>query len=164
MRDMPFALRQESIDFVDRAPVVVRAEVLVHASPERVWSAFADAATWPQWFVGLKTARYTTPPPYGVGTKRYVEVMGFKVDETLLAYDVGRRYAFRVDSGNLPLLNALVELITLETEGDATRVVYRQAFEFPWWTRPLVGVLRGRMEQGLREGLAGLEPWVLAHG
>jgi uncharacterized protein YndB with AHSA1/START domain len=160
---MPFTLRQETIDFVDRAPVVVRADALIHATPERVWNAFADAAVWPQWFVGLKTARYTTPPPWGVGTKRYVEVQGFKVYETLIAFDVARRYAFRVDSGNLPLLAALVEVITLEPEGTATRVVYRQAFEFPWWLGPIAGLVRGRLERGLRDGLAGLEPWVLAH-
>jgi len=160
---MRFALRQETIDFVDRAPVIVRAEVSVNAAPERVWNAFADAAVWPQWFVGLKTASYTTPPPWGVGTKRYVEVQGFKVDETLIAFDVARSYAFRVDSGNLPLLAALVEVITLEPDGTGTRVVYRQALEFPWWLGPLGGLLRSRLERGLQDGLAGLEPWVLRH-
>ena len=90
-------------------------------------------------------------------------MQGFKVDETLIAFDVARRYAFRVDSGNLPLLAALVEVITLEPEAAATRVVYRQAFEFPWWLGPIAGLVRGRLERGLRDGLAGLEPWVLAH-
>src|SRR5215475_2206776 len=52
----------------------------------------------------------------------------------------GRRNAFRVDSGNFPLLAALVEVITLEPEGAATRVVYRQAFEFPWWLGPIAGL------------------------
>jgi uncharacterized protein YndB with AHSA1/START domain len=161
MRRMPFALREEPIEFVDRAPIVVRAEVTVRATPERVWTAFADAAVWPQWFKGLKVARYTSPPPYGVGTKRHVELQGFKVDETILAFDVARRYAFRVDSGNLPLLAALVEVVTLEPQAGATRVVYRQAFEPSWWLRPVAGLFRRQMERGLREGLAGLEPWVL---
>ena len=161
MRAMAFALREEPIEFVDRAPIVVRAEVTVRATPEKVWPALADAAVWPQWFKGLRVARYTSPPPFGVGTKRHVEVQGFKVDETILAFDVAKRYAFRVDSGNLPLLAAMVEVVTLEPQDGATRVVYRQALEPRWWLGPVAGLFRRQMERGLRDGLAGLEPWVL---
>lgn len=160
---MAFSLRQETLDFVDRAPVLVRVETFVRATPERVWPAFADASVWPQWFKGLTTARYTSPAPYGVGTKRHVEVQGLRVDETILAFDAPSRYAFRVDSANLPLLAALVEVVTLEPDGAGTRIVYRQAYEFPWWLRPIVGLFRKQMEQGLRAGLAGLEAWVLAN-
>jgi uncharacterized protein YndB with AHSA1/START domain len=159
---MAFALREETIDFVDRAPLVVRAEVTIPAPPERVWPALADAAVWPQWFKGLTVAHYTSPPPHGFGTRRHVEVGGLKVDETLIAFDEARRYAFRVDSGNLPLLAALVEVVTLEPEGAGTRVVYRQALEPRWWLRPIAGLVRRPMERALRAGLAGLGPWVLA--
>lgn len=159
---MPSYLRPETLDFVERAPTVIRVELRIPATPAQVWPAFAEASAWPEWFSGLKVARYTSPPPWGVGTKRHVEVKGLVVDETLIAFDPERCYAFRVDTANLPILSALVEVITLEPAGDSTRVVYRQAFEFPWWLRPIVGLFRGQMEQGLRDGLAGLAPWVSA--
>ncbi len=157
---MPFRLRGEDLSFVERAPVVVRAETSVPASPAAVWPAFADASAWPSWFNGMKDAHYTSPEPYGVGSTRHVHVLALEVDETILAFDVGERFAFRVDSANLPFLSALVEVVTLEAVGGATRVVYRQALEPKPWLRPLMPLLRRQMERGLRRGLGGLAPWL----
>ncbi len=138
------------------------AETSVPASPEAVWPAFADASAWPSWFSGMKDAHYTSPAPHGVGSTRYVDVQGLRADETILAFDVGRRFAFRVDSANVPVLRALVEVITLEPVGAATRVVYRQALEPKPWLRPLLPLLRRQMGRGLRRGLDGLASWVAA--
>jgi uncharacterized protein YndB with AHSA1/START domain len=160
---MPYRLRSEDVSFVERAPVVVRAETSVPASPQAVWPALADAAAWPSWFSGMKDAHYTSPEPYGVGSTRRVRVMSLEADETILAFDVGKRFAFRVDSTNLPLFVALVEVVTLEAVGSGTRVVYRQALEPRPWLRLLMPLLRGQMERGLRRGLDGLAPWVAAH-
>jgi uncharacterized protein YndB with AHSA1/START domain len=157
---MRFALRHEDLSFVDRAPAVVRSEVLIEASPEAVWPAFADEKAWPQWFAGVHEVRFTSPAPHGVGSTRFVHVEGFRVNERLLAFDVDRRFAFRVENANLPMLMAMVEVITLEPIGDGTRVVYRQALWPKWWFRPLLPIMRRRMESGLRRGLAGLAPWV----
>ena len=159
---MPYRLRSEDVSFVERAPVVVRAEASVPASPEAVWPAFADASAWPSWFTGMQDAHYTSPAPYGVGSTRRVRVMSVEADETILAFDVGKCFAFRVDSANLPLASALVEIITLEAVGGATRVVYRQALEPKAWMRLLAPLLRRGMERGLRRGLEGLAPWVAA--
>ena len=160
MRTMRFALRHEDLSFVDRAPVVVRGEVLVDAAPEAVWPAFADEEAWTQWFAGVREVRFTSPAPHGAGSTRFVHVEGFRVNERLLAFDVDRRFAFRVENANLPMLVAMVEVITLEPVGAGTRVVYRQALRPKWWFRPLLPILRRQMESGLRRGLAGLGPWV----
>jgi hypothetical protein len=58
------------------------------------------------------------------------------------------------------MLRALVEIVTLEADGAGTRVVYRQALEAKPWLRPLLPLLRGQMERGLRRGLDGLAPWL----
>jgi uncharacterized protein YndB with AHSA1/START domain len=159
---MRFRLRSEDLSFVDRAPVVVRAETSVPANPTAVWPAFANAAAWVEWFAGMEAAHYTSPEPHGVGSTRTVRVLSLEADETILAFDVGKRFAFRVDSANLPLLGALVEVVTLEPVGASTRVVYRQALEPKPWLRPLLPLLRRQMERGLRRGLDGLAPWVAA--
>jgi len=161
---MPYRLRSEDVAFADRAPIVLRAETSVAASPETVWPALADASAWVEWFTGMKAAHYTSPAPHGVGSTRSVRVLALEADETILAFDVGKRFAFRVDSTNLPLFAALVEVVTLEAVGSATRVVYRQALEPKGWLRPLMPLLRRQMERGLRRGLDGLAPWVAAHG
>lgn len=159
---MAFSLRPETLDFIDRAPIIVREAVTIEAPPARVWAAFGDAAVWPQWFAALREARYTSPGPVGVGTRRFVDAQGLRVDETLLAFEPERRYAFRVDAANLPVLSAMVELVELEPLPTATRVVYRQALELRWWLSPVAGLVRGQMARALRQGLAGLGPWVAA--
>jgi uncharacterized protein YndB with AHSA1/START domain len=153
-------LRSEDLSFVERAPVVVRAEVTVPASPDAVWPAFADAPAWMDWFAGMRDAHYTSPAPHGVGSTRSVQVMGLAADETILAFEPGKRFAFRVDSANVPILNALVEVVTLEPAGAGTRVVYRQALETKGWLRLLMPLLRRQMQRGLERGLAGLGPWL----
>jgi uncharacterized protein YndB with AHSA1/START domain len=161
---MRSALRPEDLSFVSRAPVVVRAEVTVPAAPAAVWPAFADAPTWVEWFAGMNDARWTSPPPHAAGSTRSVRVMGFEADETILAFDPAKRFAFRVDAANVPVLAALVEEVTLEPAGAGTRVVYRQALELRPWLRWLAPLLRGQMQRGLERGLAGLAPWVARRG
>jgi uncharacterized protein YndB with AHSA1/START domain len=157
-------LRSEDLSFVERAPVVVRAEVTVPAAPAEVWPALADAPAWVQWFAGMEDARWTSPPPYGVGSTRSVRVMGLAADETILAFDPAKRFAFRVDAANVPALAALVEEVTLEPAGAGTRVVYRQALEPKPWLRLLAPLLRRQMQRGLQRGLDGLAPWVAKRG
>jgi hypothetical protein len=90
--------------------------------------------------------------------------MGLEADETILAFDPGKRFAFRVDATNLPALAALVEEVTLEPAGSGTRVVYRQALAPKPWLRWLAPLLRRQMQSGLQRGLAGLAPWVAKRG
>jgi uncharacterized protein YndB with AHSA1/START domain len=161
---MRFSLRSEGLSFVERAPVVVRAEVAVPAAPDAVWPALGDAPAWVEWFTGMDDARWTSPPPHAAGSTRSVRVMGLEADETILAFDPGKRFAFRVDAANLPVLAALVEEVTLEPAGAGTRLVYRQALELRPWLRWLAPLLRGQMQRGLERGLAGLTPWVAKRG
>jgi uncharacterized protein YndB with AHSA1/START domain len=159
---MQHPLRSEDLSFVERAPLVVRAEVTVPASPEAVWPAFADASVWPQWFTGMQGAHYTSPAPHGAGSTRTVHVGPMIADETLLAFEPGKCFAFRVDAMNLPLLRALVEVVRFEPASGGTRVVYRQAFDPRPWLRPFAPLFRGAMQRGLARGLAGLAPWLAA--
>ena len=162
---MRFRLSPEDVSFVERAPVVVRAEVTAPAAPEAVWPAFADAPAWVEWFTGMDDARWTSAPPYATGSTRSVRVMGLEADETILAFDPGKRFAFRVDAANLPVLTALVEEVTLEPAGAGrTRVVYRQALALRPWLRWLAPLLRRQMQAGLQRGLDGLAPWVAKRG
>lgn len=161
---MRFSLRTEDLGFVERAPLVVRAEVTVPAPPEAVWPALGDAPAWMEWFTGMDDARWTSPPPHAAGSTRSVRVMGLAADETILAFDPGKRFAFRVDAANVPVLGALVEEVTLAPAGTGTRVVYRQALELRPWLRWLAPLLRRQMQAGLQRGLAGLAPWVAKRG
>ncbi|MBI3257694.1 MAG: SRPBCC family protein [Actinobacteria bacterium] len=160
---MRSALRREDLSFVDRAPVVIVAETVVEATPERIWPALAEASAWRQWFAGMRSAHYTSETPHGVGSTRSVNVGGFKADEEVIAFDVDRRFAFVLREANVALFNAMVEEVTLEAVGTRTRVVYRQAVEPKPWLRPFLPILRAQLQRGLRRGLADLGPYVLGH-
>ncbi len=155
---MAFTLRAEELDFVDRAPVVVEETLDVAAPMERVWAAIVDTAAWEQWFAGMKSCRYSSPSPIGPGSKRSVRVAALRVEETMLAVDPPTRYAFRIDTANVPLFAALVEVIDLEPVGEGTRVRYRQAFEISRGATPFRRVWTPQVAGGLRRGLAGLGP------
>jgi carbon monoxide dehydrogenase subunit G len=161
---MTHALRDEGLDFVDRAPVQVREEVVVTgATPADVWAALAEPTAWTEWFAGMKEARYTSPAPYGVATKRFVRVASMKANEEVLAFDVGARFAFRVVDANMPALRAMVEVVTLEAVDGGTRVVYRQAVELEPWARWLGPLARKQLSRSLKASLPKLTGWVADH-
>lgn len=160
---MSRALRREDLSFVDRAPLRIEAVRTITAPPAEVWAGVGDAEAWTDWFPNLKVARYTSPPPIGVGSQRHVEVQGLKVDEELLAFDPGERYAFVVHHANLPGIAALVEHVTLEPSGDGTLVTYVQAIELARWLSPLSPLVRRQLGGALRGGLEGLDRWVATH-
>jgi uncharacterized protein YndB with AHSA1/START domain len=158
-------LREEGLDFLDRAPIQVRAETTIAASPASVWAAIADTPTWTEWFAGMKDARLTSPAPVGVGSTRTVVVPPLTVTEAIIAFEPEARFAFHFVTVNLPLFAAMVEDVTLEAGagGTTTRVAYRQSAELVPWARALAPVLRRQLQGKVEASLAGLDAWALTH-
>ena len=160
---MAFRLRAEGLDYADEAPVVIEETLDVAASPQHVWAAIADTAAWEQWFAGMKSCRYTSAEPIGSGSKRTVQVAALKIEETMLAVDAPTRYAFRIDTANLPLFAALIEVVDLVATDSGTLVRYRQCLEFRRWAKPFAKLLTPQIQRGLRRGLSGLGPYVVSN-
>ena len=162
---MASQLRAEGLDFLDRAPVQVRAETTIAASPAAVWAAIADTPTWVEWFAGMKEARLTSPEPLGVGSTRTVVVAPLTVDEAIIAFEPEARFAFHFVRVNLPMFRAMVEEVTLEARADGatTHVVYRQSAELAPWATVLAPVLRRQLRGKVAASLTGLDGWVTAH-
>ncbi|WP_029431976.1 SRPBCC family protein [Blastococcus sp. URHD0036] len=128
---MPTSLRAVDLDFIDSAKHRVTVSHVLPASPDVVFAALAeDPAGWGAWFPGFTDAgRYLTPGPHGVGSQREVFARGSRFLETVLAWEPGRRWAFRVDEAGLPAVRALAENFLLTPEGSGTRVDYTMAQE-----------------------------------
>jgi hypothetical protein len=127
-----FACEAVDLDFLNTAPVRLRAAVKVGRPPSEVFAAFAhDPANWGEFFPGFdKTGRYHTPVPHGVGSRRAVRFTGVKFEETILAWDEGERWAFRVDSAHAPVFDAFVEDYRFEPDGsDATLLRWTIAYK-----------------------------------
>lgn len=122
---MRFKCQPVGLDFIDRAAYRFENTVELEASPEAVFDTFADGESWPRWFDGIKRVVWTSPEPKGVGTTRTVTLTTMTVDERFLAWERGRRFAFRFEGCSLPLCLAGVEDYRLEDLGGGrTRFFY----------------------------------------
>lgn len=106
-----FVRETVDLDFVSTAPIRLHADVRVARSPSEVFAAFAhDPANWGEFFPGFdRTGRYDTARSHGVGSRCTKRVAGITVTETVLAWDEGARFAFRVDSTAAPAFHAWAE-------------------------------------------------------
>jgi carbon monoxide dehydrogenase subunit G len=126
---MWFALRKESLAFLDTAPVMHTCAADVAAPRAAVFAVIADPRTWSAWFPGVREASYASPAPYGVGTIRRAHVGRTHWLEEMIAWDEDARWAYTVTRSTVPLANAQVESFELMDAGSATRVRWRLAFE-----------------------------------
>ncbi|HZP43752.1 MAG TPA: SRPBCC family protein [Candidatus Binatia bacterium] len=144
-------MRKESLAFLARAPAVHVTEGRVAAPRPAVFAAFADAGGWKAWFPRLRDARYTSRPPYGVGTTRVADVGGTRWQEEMIAWDPDARLAWTVTGASVPFATALVESWDLADAGEGTRVRWTFALEprllarlgAPFAPRALARVLAG---------------------
>ena len=127
---MWFALRKETIAFIDRAGSVHAAEATLAASRARVFAAFVDPPGWPTWFPNVQSAAYHTPPPHGVGTIREARVAGTRWVEEMIAWDDGARWAWTVLRATVPFARAQVECFEFaDAPGGGTRVRWTLALD-----------------------------------
>ena len=126
---MPWKCRAEGLDFVDRAPFEFLTEADLPAPPKRVFAVLTDIASWPRWFDDMRDAKWTSPQQGGLGATRWMKLGAITVDETILAWDPGRRFAFRIDTATLPLLRAMVEDYALTPTQNGTHLRWRVAYD-----------------------------------
>ena len=163
MQEDEHSVKGRSVDmsFIDTAPLKISHQVDLEASPQRVFEILADVDTWPRWFKGMNKAEWTSPEPHGVGSTRCVYLMGkvLRVDETFLAWDPGKHFAFRFDDQSLPLAGAAIEDLRLEDIGNGRcRLRYDVYLELPGplklmrpVVQPLLRTIFGRGVRGLMD-------------
>jgi len=151
---MWFDFRPVELDFLEQAPRRHVAEAHVALPRAAVWDAFTDAFSWHEWWPGVRRAGYRGEPPFGVGTIREADVGGFRMEETMLAWDEGRLWAYRIDRSTAPMAKAQLEATELADDGDGTLVRWTLALEprlltklgGPWFD----GAVRHMLARALR--------------
>jgi hypothetical protein len=139
------------MEFFDEAPARFVAEVDVAATPDDVFASFEDAAAWPQWALPIKHVEWTSPPPFGVGTTRTVTMMGGVGKEVFIAWDRGRRMAFRFTETSMPNTAAFAEDYQVTDLGNGrTRVRWIMAMEPTGPSAVMLRVLGFAMQWGLQ--------------
>lgn len=122
-------LEPTGLDFVERSPFQLVNDLTVFAPAERVFDVLTSERDMYEWLEPLAEVRYTSPAPHGVGSTREVVLDllqrtprqrgagSLAVQERILAWERGKRFAFAVDEMNLPLVRQMVEDMQLERLG-----------------------------------------------
>jgi len=87
-------MRKEDLSFLERAPVWRVFSAVVAAPRGDVFAAIADPGGWHAWFPGVRSARYSSAPPHGLGTIREADVSGTRWVEEMIAWEADRRWAY----------------------------------------------------------------------
>jgi hypothetical protein len=97
----------------------------VNRPPDEVFAAFAhDPATWGEFFPGFdRSGYYHTPGPHGVGSGYAKRFLGIAIEERVLAWEEGTRFAFRLERASVPAFRAWVEDYQFEPDGTNGTVV-----------------------------------------
>jgi Polyketide cyclase / dehydrase and lipid transport len=155
--------RREEIGFLERAPYRFENEGLMPVSAERLFEVLADAPGWPHWFVDMLEAHWTCSPPFGVGSTRTVRLKPMSVDETILVWEPGKRFSFRLDRVGLPLVKAMVEDYQIEALGPAScKLRAVQAYEPSLLTTALHPVVRAVLGSQFRRTVQQLAKYLAA--
>lgn len=154
---MWFQMRRVEIDFLETAPRRYVVECVVDLPRADLWKAIVDPLTWPEWFPGVRSAAYLGDPPHGVGSVRVADVGGFLMEETMLAWEEGRRWAYRIDRSTAPLAKAQLECIDLEDCGSGTRVRWTLATHPGILLRLTAPIFRGTVQRLLTRAMRNLE-------
>jgi len=136
---------------------MIRAEksTVIERSVEDVFAYVSDQTNAVHWQAGLVEVRRLTDGPIGVGNRHTIvrTFMGRRlaVENEYIAFEPGRRIAFRTTSGPMPLeASYLVEAVA-----DGTRVTSTIAMEasgFVSLAEPLIAAgLRREMDAAFRE-------------
>lgn len=134
---MWFDVREVTLDW--EGATSERLEIDVPMPADEVWRRYiADPASWPRWFHGMAEARFVGDGGGHVGALRRVRLKdGMEVEEKILAWDPGRRFAFAIVGANRPLLAAMTESYTFMPREGGCRFVYEIRYQLVWWLRPL---------------------------
>jgi hypothetical protein len=115
----------------DTAPQLYRYPVKLAVPPERVWESIASDRSLADWGMGVKSLKWTTPRPFGVGTTREVvlPLSAMTVREQFFRWDEGKGYSFYVYEANRPGIKRFAEDYVIEPDGSGSLFTWTIAIE-----------------------------------
>ncbi|MGS2811229.1 SRPBCC family protein [Nocardia sp. MW-W600-9] len=134
-----FALHESDDVFLATAPNRYVHVVDIAAPPSAVWGALTADDALVSWSAAVTGMRWTSPPPFGIGSTRVVTLAGAAaLTERFYRWDDERRMTFTVDSASIPGLRRFAEDIQLTPTPTGTRLTWTFAVEGGPALRPLL--------------------------
>lgn len=118
--------------FFRNANLIATASMEANCPPERLMETLAGDVVWTQWAPALKKVEWTSPKPYGQGSKRTVHLAGGQaVKENFFIWKDKERVAFYVEEATISGIESFAENydITVLNNGQTTRLVWTVAIQ-----------------------------------
>jgi uncharacterized protein YndB with AHSA1/START domain len=147
---MSFRLEERSPGWSEQAPIQIRNELVLPASPERVFEVLADSPRWTTWFKGMRRVRIDGPAT-GVGALRTVWVGPTRVQEHFIVWEPGHRITFHVVKSSSPGLRVMVEDYQISPDANGSKLTITVGVEAKGPFRLVPGLVRfvvGRLAGG----------------
>jgi hypothetical protein len=115
----------------ETAPQIYRFPVKLAVPPERVWESIASDRSLADWGMGVRSLKWTSPRPFGVGTTREVvlPLSAMTVREHFFRWDEGKGYSFYVYETNRPGIKRFAEDYVIEPDGAGALFTWTIALE-----------------------------------
>ena len=153
---------QKTLDWIDQAPFSFSGSAMTKASRDAVFAVLADHERWPEWFPVITKTVVLGEQREGVGTRRLTNIPGGSIEEVILAWDVGRRFAFTATAVHPAIVHALVDDCRIEPVQTGARVTYNVYLDPAGMVLPLLDLMKGLLASELNKGMQALA--VLAEG
>lgn len=127
---MDFKLKPADAAFAASARTQFTYDFNIMARPDAVFETITRPERLNRWIPDLKSARWLTAAPFGVGSVREVRLPFIRVEEKVLVWEPGQRFAFNMIRASIPLLRRMVEDFRLTAIApDRTRVQWTIAYQ-----------------------------------
>lgn len=148
--------------YFQTAPARFSASVEVRATPAQVFEVFEDAHAWTVWADPIQKVEWTSPKPYGLGTTRTVSMSGGMVgDEEFIAWEPGKRMAFRFTEATMGNVEAFGEDYVVEDLGGGlVRVTWTMAMSPTGISKPFIKLFGFVMRAMLRKFMRQFKAYV----
>ena len=115
---------QKTLDWIDQAPFSFSGSTVTKASPDAVFAVLADHERWPESFPVITKTVVLGEQRTGVGTRRLTNIPGGSIEELVLAWDIGRRFAFTATAVHPAIVHSLIDDCRIEPVQNGTQVTY----------------------------------------
>jgi uncharacterized protein YndB with AHSA1/START domain len=128
----------------DRTPVHVANEIVVAASPARVWAWLVRAALWPTWYPNARNVRLApeNQRTLELGTKFRWHTFGVGIRSTVLEFEPTARIAWNAFGLGVDAYHAWL----IENVADGTRILTEET-QYGWAARANTLVFPDRMHR-----------------
>lgn len=100
----------QRLSAIETLPYQFCLKQVIHADADIIFQCLKEASTWSKWAFPIKSVIWTSPPPFGVGTTRKVNLIaGLEAEEIFIAWEEGRRMAFTFTDSNQNLVDIFIE-------------------------------------------------------